>query len=57
MVLQHPGQGWIVMDVLAETVLLWTHVEGLMARRYQGALAREELPPQHLCPGMGWADQ
>lgn len=40
-----PGQGWIVMDILAETVLLWTHVEGLMARRCQGMWGREELPP------------
>lgn len=52
------------MDVLAETVLLWTLVEGLMPRRCQGALGREELLPylqgndllpQQLCPGMGRA--
>lgn len=48
----HPGQGWIVMDVLAETVLLWTLVEGLMPRRCQGALGREELLPYLLYRAM-----
>ena len=34
-----------VMDVLAETVLLWTYVEGLMPRRWQVGLGRGELLP------------
>lgn len=65
MVLQHPGQGCIVMDVLAETVLLWTHVEGPTAWRCQGALGREELTLYLLyramtcCPSsvLTWAGQ
>lgn len=40
------------MDALAETVLLWTHVEGLMPRRHQGALGREELLPYLLYRAM-----
>lgn len=40
------------MDVLAETVLLWTLVEGLMPRRCQGALGREELLPYLLYRAM-----
>lgn len=53
------------MDILAETVLLWTYVGGLVPRRWQVALGRQELLPyllpkgndslpQQLCPETGW---